>query len=145
MPDEYLVSYTTKLDLLNNNFGSSTAIVTSEDDGIFSRSYTSEQINNWANERWKVPVNKTFTLAFRVIAEYAGGPTYEMPEVRTVEVTVTPIKVDVFDAERHPLFGCAAMQHDVLDFTHVVEYWISIYAVPGGRRGRSPLPAGIRY
>ena len=36
------------------------------------RSYTSEQINNWANERWKVPVNKTFTLAFRVIAEYAG-------------------------------------------------------------------------
>ena len=65
MPDEYLVSYTTKLDLLNNNFGSSTAIVTSEDDGIFSRSYTSEQINNWANERWKVPVNKTFTLAFR--------------------------------------------------------------------------------
>lgn len=50
MPDEYLVSYTTKLDLLNNNFGSSTAIVTSEDDGIFSRSYTSEQINNWANE-----------------------------------------------------------------------------------------------
>ena len=39
MPDEYLVSYTTKLDLLNNNFGSSTAIVTSEDDGIFSRSF----------------------------------------------------------------------------------------------------------
>lgn len=107
MPDEYLVSYTTKLDLLNNNFGSSTAIVTSEDDGIFSRSYTSEQINNWANERWKVPVNKTFTLAFRVIAEYAGGPTYEMPEVRTVEVTVTPIKVDVFDADKVSLSGTA--------------------------------------
>ena len=107
MPDEYLVSYTTKLDLLNNNFGSSTAIVTSEDDGIFSRSYTSEQINNWANERWKMPVNKTFTLAFRVIAEYAGGPTYEMPEVRTVEVTVTPIKVDVFDADKVSLSGTA--------------------------------------
>ena len=107
MPDEYLVSYTTKLDLLNNNFGSSTAIETSEDDGIFSRSYTSEQLNNWANERWKVPVNKTFTLAFRVIAEYAGGPTYEMPEVRTVEVTVTPIKVDVFDADKVSLSGTA--------------------------------------
>ena len=107
MPDEYLVSYTTKLDLLNNNFGSSTSIVTSEDDGIFIRSYTSEQINNWANERWKVPVNKTFTLAFRVIAEYAGGPTYEMPEVRTVEVTVTPIKVDVFDADKVSLSGTA--------------------------------------
>lgn len=74
MPDEYLVSYTTKLDLLNNNFGSSTAIVTSEDDGIFSRSYTSEQINNWANERWKVPVNKTFTLAFRCHRGVCGRP-----------------------------------------------------------------------
>lgn len=107
MPDEYLVSYTTKLDLLNNNFGSATTIETSEDDGIFSRSYTSEQLNNWANERWKVPVNKTFTLAFRVIAEYAGGPTYEMPEVRTVEVTVTPIKVNVFDADKVSLSGTA--------------------------------------
>ena len=107
MPDEYLVSYRTKLDLLTNNFGSATTIETSEDDGIFSRSYTSEQLNNWANERWKVPVNKTFTLAFRVIAEYAGGPTYEMPEVRTVEVTVTPIKVDVFDADKVSLSGTA--------------------------------------
>lgn len=107
MSDEYLVSYTTKLDLLNNNFGSATSIVTSEDDGVFSRSYTSEQLNNWANERWKVPVNKTFTLAFRVTAEYAGGPTYEMPEVRTVEVTVTPIKVDVFDADKVSIAGTA--------------------------------------
>lgn len=107
MSDEYLVSYKTKLDLLTNNFGSATTIETSEDDGIFSRSYTSEQLNNWANERWKVPVNKTFTLAFRVIAEYAGGPTYEMPEVRTVEVTVTPIKVDVFDADKVSLSGTA--------------------------------------
>ena len=54
-----------------------------------------------------MPVNKTFTLAFRVIAEYAGGPTYEMPEVRTVEVTVTPIKVDVFDADKVSLSGTA--------------------------------------
>ena len=53
------------------------------------------------------PVNKTFTLAFRVIAEYAGGSTYEMPEVRTVEVTVTPIKVDVFDADKVSLSGTA--------------------------------------
>ena len=119
MPDEYLVSYTTKLDLLNNNFGSSTAIVTSEDDGIFSRSYTSEQINNWANERWKVPVNKTFTLAFRVIAEYAGGPTYEMPEVRTVEVTVTPIKVDVFDADKVSLSGTAISSVTEIEKTNI--------------------------
>ncbi|MFR0773721.1 MAG: SusE domain-containing protein [Alistipes finegoldii] len=81
MSDEYLVSSTRpSWTLLTNNFGSSTTIETSEDDGIFSRSYTSEQLNNWANERWKVPVNKTFTLAFRVIARCMRAvPLYEMP------------------------------------------------------------------
>lgn len=74
--------------------------------------------------------------------------TVKQDHVVVADLSESPLTVpavDVFDAERHPLFGCAAMQHDVLDFTHVVEYWISIYAVPGGRRGRSPLPAGIRY
>lgn len=97
--DDFLVTYTTKLDVVTNNFGSSTTIVTVEDEGIFSRSFTSEQLNNWANERWNLPVNKNFTLAFRVIAEYVGGETYEMPEVRTVEVNVTPIHVDIFGWE----------------------------------------------
>lgn len=117
MPDEYLVSYTTQLDLLTNNFGSATTIETSEDDGVFSRSYTSEQLNNWANERWKVPINKKFTLAFRVIAEYAGGPTFEMPEVCTVEVAVTPIKVDVFDADKMSLAGSAIASVTEMDKT----------------------------
>ena len=95
MPDEYLVSYTTKLDLLNNNFGSSTAIVTSEDDGIFSRSYTSEQINNWANERWKVPVNKTFTHtwgdAYLAAYDFMFSTVYETPFVVDETTTVLPI------------------------------------------------------
>ena len=99
MPDEYLVSYTTKLDLLNNNFGSSTAIVTSEDDGIFSRSYTSEQINNWANERWKVPVNKTFTHTWGdaycstdlAAYDFMFSTVYETPFVVDETTTVLPI------------------------------------------------------
>lgn len=117
MPDEYLVSYTTKMDVVGNNFGSATALVTSEENGIFSRSYTSEQLNNWANERWKLPVNKPFALEFRVIAEYAGGPTYEMPEVRTVSVNVTPIRVDVFDADAVTLTGTAIAEETELEKT----------------------------
>ena len=107
MPDDYIVSYTTKLDIVGNNFGSSTAIVTSEEDGIFSRSFTSEQLNNWANEKWKLPVNKKFTLEFRIIVEWTGGPTFEVPDVSTVEVEVTPIKVEVFDADKMSLAGSA--------------------------------------
>lgn len=107
--DDFLVTYTTKLDVVTNNFGSSTTIVTVEDEGIFSRSFTSEQLNNWANERWNLPVNKNFTLAFRVIAEYVGGETYEMPEVRTVEVNVTPIHVDIFAADKMSIDGSSVV------------------------------------
>lgn len=107
--DDFLVTYTTKLDVVTNNFGSSTTIETVEDEGIFSRSFTSEQLNNWANERWNLPVNKNFTLAFRVIAEYVGGETYEMPEVRTVEVNVTPIHVDIFAADKMSIDGSSVV------------------------------------
>lgn len=109
MSDDFLVTYTTKLDVVTNNFGSSTTIETVEDEGIFSRSFTSEQLNNWANERWNLPVNKNFTLAFRVIAEYVGGETYEMPEVRTVEVNVTPIHVDIFAADKMSIDGSSVV------------------------------------
>ena len=107
MSDDYVVSYTTKLDVQGNNFGSTTVIQTIEESGVFSKSFTSEQINNWANERWNVPVNQNFTLEFRVTAQWSGGPTYEMPEVRTVTVNVTPIRVYIFDADRISLAGSA--------------------------------------
>ncbi len=107
MPDEYLLSYTTQLDVLGNNFGSTTVIRTDEEPGVFSRSFTSEQLNNWANERWNLPVNKNFTLQFRVVAQWAGGSTFEAPEVRTVTVDVQPIHVDVFDADKMSLSGSA--------------------------------------
>src|SRR5690606_4156934 len=96
--EDHVVLYTTKLDVIGNNFGSSTAIMQYEDDGIFSRSFTSEQLQNWANEKWKLPVNTPFTLEFRVIAQWAGGPTVEAPEVKTVTVRVQPIRTIVFDA-----------------------------------------------
>ncbi|MDD6253292.1 MAG: SusE domain-containing protein [Bacteroidales bacterium] len=107
MGDDYVVTYTTKLDVVGNNFGSTTVIKNIEEDGVFSRSFTSEQINNWANERWNLPVNKQFILQFRVTVEFAGGPTFEAPEVRTTTVNVTPIHVDIFDADKISIGGTA--------------------------------------
>ncbi|MDQ0965291.1 hypothetical protein QFZ20_000694 [Flavobacterium sp. W4I14] len=105
--DDHLVSYITKLDLVGNNFGSATAIMNYEDDGTFSRSFTSEQLQNWANQKWGIPTNKSFTLEFRVVAQWEGGATFESPEVRTVQVNVTPIRTVVFDADKIFLGGSA--------------------------------------
>src|SRR5690606_11643908 len=99
--------YTTALDVVGNNFGTGTAIFNYEDDNVFSRSFTSEQLQNWANEKWGIPINKSFTLEFRVVAQWEGGGSFEAPEVRTVRVAVTPIKTVVFDADKVFLGGSA--------------------------------------
>ncbi len=93
--DDHMVTYITKLDVVGNNFGSSTAITTYEDDGTFTKSFTSEQLLNWAAQKWKVATNKPFTLEFRVTAQWEGGPTFEAPEVRTITVNVMPARVAV--------------------------------------------------
>lgn len=105
--DDHMVTYITKLDVVGNNFGSSTAILTYEDDGVYSKSFTSEQLQNWANQKWGIPVNKSFTLEFRVIAQWEGGATFEAPEVRTVKINVTPIRTVVFDADKVFVGGSA--------------------------------------
>lgn len=87
--------YTTKLDVLGNNFGTSTAIINSEDDGIFSRSFTSEQLYNWIVDRWKLPLTKPLTLEFRTVAQWEGGAVFEAPEVRTITVKVAAVKKEV--------------------------------------------------
>ena len=115
----HVVSYTTKLDLVGNNFGSATTILSYEDDGTFSRSFTSEQLNNWANEKWKLKVNKPFTLEFRVIAQWEGGKTFEAPEVRTVTVDVQPIKVEVFGADNMYIDGSSVS--DKIEMTKTIE------------------------
>ncbi len=105
--DDHMVTYTTRLDVVGNNFGSSTAIMAYEDDGVYSKSFSSEQLQNWANEKWGIAANKSFTLEFRVVAEWEGGATFEAPEVRTIRVNVTPIKTVVFDADKVFLGGSA--------------------------------------
>ena len=119
--DDHMVSYTTKLDVVGNNFGSSTAILTYEDDGVFSKSFTSEQLQNWANEKWALPTNKPFTIEFRVVAQWEGGPTFEAPEVRTIRVNVQPIKTIVFDADKVFLDGSAVPGMSGIEMTQTLE------------------------
>lgn len=121
LPADYQVSYTTKLDIVGNNFGSSTVIMGYEDDGVYSKSFTSEQLNNWANEKWKLKVNKPFTLEFRVVAEWSGGPAFQAPEVRTFTVEVEPIKVEVFGADNMYLAGSAIPNGSEIEMNKTIE------------------------
>lgn len=121
LSDDYLVSYTTKLDVVGNNFGSSTTILSYEDEGVFSRSFTSEQLQNWANEKWMIKVNKPFTLEFRVVAQWEGGPTFEAPEVRTVTVEVEPVRVEVFGADKMFVGGSAVSDGNPIEINKTVE------------------------
>lgn len=105
--DDHVVSYITKLDVVGNNFGTSTCILNYEDNGVNSKTFTSEQIQNWANQKWGLAANKPFTIEFRIIAQFEGGKTFEAPEVRTVTVNITPIKTVVFDADKIFLAGTA--------------------------------------
>ena len=118
---DHLVSYTTKLDLTGNNFGTATAIMNYEDDGTVSRSFTSEQLQNWAKEKWGVPSNRTFTLEFRVIAQWEGGATFEAPEVRTVTVKVKPINAVAFDADKIFLDGSAISEASRVEMPATLE------------------------
>lgn len=121
LPDDYIISYETKMDVLGNNFGSATAILAYEDEGVFSKSFTSEQLQNWANEKWGLPVNKPFTLEFRVVAQWEGGPTFESPEVRTIAVNVQPIKTIVFDADNIFLDGSAVPGTNKVEISKTLE------------------------
>ena len=119
--NDHLVSYTTKLDVVGNNFGSSTAIMNYEDDGTVSRSFTSEQLQNWASQKWGIPNNKVFTVEFRVVAQWEGGATFEAPEVRTVQIKVTPIKAVVFDADKVFLAGSAVPGLSKIEMSKTLE------------------------
>ena len=119
--DDYVVSYTTKLDVVGNNFGTSTTILNYEDSGVYSRSFTSEQLQNWANQKWGLPVNKPFTIEFRIITQFEGGKTFEAPEVRTIRVNVTPIRTVVFDADKVFLAGTAVPGLSSVEMSKTIE------------------------
>jgi hypothetical protein len=115
-----MVFYTTKLDVVGNNFGTSTAIVNSEDEGVFSRSFTSEQLYNWMVDRWSVPLTKPLKLEFRVIAQWEGGSTFEAPEVRTVTVNVAAVKEEIPVPEKVTLSG-SSLNDAVIEISKTIE------------------------
>ena len=88
MPDEYVVTYVTQLDLKSNNFASSTVIREVENDGVFSKSYTTEQLQSYITDKWGQSIADVSTVSFKVIAKWDGGTQYVMPEVRTVDVDI---------------------------------------------------------
>lgn len=113
MSDDYYLTYETKLDVLGNNFGSKTVIKNTFEAGENSISFTLDQINTWASERWEIPVNREFDLEFRVVASWTGGSSYEIPEVKTVTVHVTPLKVIIFDADKMSVGGTAVDETEI--------------------------------
>jgi len=118
--DEGLVFYTTKLDVVGNNFGTATAIINIEEEDVFSRSFTSEQLYNWMTERWGVPLTRPLTLEFRVVAQWEGGPVFEAPEVRTVTVHVAAVKEEVPVADMIALLG-SAVDNEMIEIHQTLE------------------------
>lgn len=115
-----LVFYTTKLDVVGNGFGTSTAIINSEEDGIFSRSFTSEQLYSWIVERWGLPLTKPFKLEFRVVAQWEGGSVFEAPEVRTITINVAALKEEIPVPEKVTLSG-SALNNAVVEVNKTME------------------------
>ena len=117
---ESLVFYTTKLDVVGNSFGTSTAIINSEEEGVFTRSFTSEQLYSWMTERWNLPLTKSFTLEFRVVAHWEGGLVFEAPEVRTITVHVAAVKEEIPLPEKVTLSG-SSLNDAIIEINKTIE------------------------
>ncbi|WP_295730497.1 SusE domain-containing protein [uncultured Muribaculum sp.] len=125
MPDDYMLNYKAELDVLGNSFGSKTVITSgvgfdyTYDDatGRYTATFTHEQLNNWYSDRWGLPVNKPFTLEFRVIADWTGGSEFETPEVRKVSAQVKPIQVIIFACDKMSVGGNAVAESTEINKT----------------------------
>lgn len=107
MSDEYILTYVTMLDVKSNSFSSSTMVREVMEDGTYSKTYTTEELQNYVVDKWAKSVSEVTTLSFKVIAKWEGGSKFVMPEVRTVDVDVLPYKPNVFEADKVNLDGDA--------------------------------------
>ena len=105
MPDDYLVTYVTFLDVEGNDF--SNAVRQVVDDGVFTKEYTTQELQNLLVEKWNKNYSRAVNMQFKVIAKWEGGEKYVMPEVRTVDFSVRPFRPLTFDADRIFLSGDA--------------------------------------
>lgn len=130
MPEEYLVTYVTMLDLKVNEFGTSTVVRNVEDDGVFSRSFTTSQLQSYITELWGQSVSEEATLSFKVIAKWSGGDKFVMPESKSVDVDVRPYRPVVFDADVVYISGSAktGISKQIVSKTLENEYVYAIVA-----------------
>ena len=105
MPDDYLVTYVTFLDVEGNDF--SNAVRQVVDDGVFTKEYMTQELQNLLVEKWNKNYSRAVNMQFKVIAKWEGGEKYVMPEVRTIDFSVRPFRPLTFDADRIFLSGDA--------------------------------------
>ena len=105
MPDDYLVTYVTFLDVEGNDF--SNAVRQVVDDGVFTKEYTTQELQNLLVGKWNKNFSRAVNMQFKVIAKWEGGEKYVMPEVRTIDFSVRPFRPLTFDADRIFLSGDA--------------------------------------
>jgi len=105
MPEDYIPTYITKIDIDGNNFN--TCVRTVEDDGVFSKSFTNAQLQSYILEKWGKSYVRPVTIQFGVLCKWDGGDQYVMPEVRTVTVDVRPFRPLTFDVDKMYLSGDA--------------------------------------
>ena len=105
MPDDYIPTYITKIDIDGNNFN--TCVRTVEDDNVHSRSYTNAQLQNYILDKWGKSYVRPVTVQFGVLCKWDGGDKYVMPEVRTITVEVRPFRPLTFDVDKMYLSGSA--------------------------------------
>ena len=107
MPDDYIPTYITKIDIAGNNFN--TCVRTVEDDGVFSKSFTNAQLQSYILDKWGKSYVRPVTLQFGVLCKWDGGDRYIMPEVRTLNVEVRPFRPLTFDVDKLYISGDAVM------------------------------------
>lgn len=118
MPEDYVVSYVTKIDIEGHEFENCVRV--DEDYGVFNKSYTTEELQLLLVDKWGQNYSKVVPIQFRVIAKWEGGPRYAKPEVRTVTVNVRPYRPLVWEANRIVLSG-ASTDGDKLVMSKTVE------------------------
>lgn len=105
MPDDYIVTYVTMLDIEGNDF--SNCIREVEDDGTFIKEYTHQQLQDYLVNKWGKNYSRAVNMEFKVIAKWDGGEKYIMPEVCETGVSVRPFRPLVFEADRVFISGDA--------------------------------------
>ncbi|WP_029905372.1 SusF/SusE family outer membrane protein [Prevotella sp. 10(H)] len=81
------LTYNFKMDIADNNFQSS---IPKEKmgEGVFTKSYTHEELNDMLLDRWKIKAGEATGMEAKIIADVNNSSIYLKPEVAVVPFTV---------------------------------------------------------